>query len=150
MAVLGRHCKGIPQTQIVEFIEFRRRLPHAVALVHHKDKGLAALLQHSCHLMVICGDTCAYISQEQYYIGAVYCHLCLTAHLSQYHIIGTGLYTAGIDQHKLPAAPLTFGVYAVSCDTGGILHYGEALAHQLVEKRGFAHIGAAHYRYYGK
>ena len=98
----------------------------------------------------IVSDTCAYIRQKQYHICAVNGYLRLTAHLCQYHIIGTGFNTACIHQHKLMSAPLTFGVNTIPGNTRGVLNYGETLPHQFVKQRGFAYIRTADHRYYRK
>ena len=70
--------------------------------------------------------------------------LCLEFHLGENDVVGLRLNTAGVNEGQLSAAPLALAVDAVTGDAGGVLHNGAALADELVEKRAFAHIGAAH------
>ena len=56
----------------------------------------------------------------------------------------TRLNAAGIYNIKGAVSPLALGVQPIPGDAGGVLHNGQALAAQLIEQHGLAHVGAAH------
>jgi hypothetical protein len=71
----------------------------------------------------------------------------LAAHLSAYNIILLGLDAAGINECEIMRQPLSVAINAVARYTRRILHDCDAPADDLVEKRGFSHVGAADHRY---
>ncbi len=80
-------------------------------------------------------------------VGAFYGKLSLFSHLGQYNVAAFGFDASCINQHKLPIQPLTFGVYSVAGDSGGIVHYAHAFSYKLVEKRGLSYVGSSYYGY---
>ena len=51
---------------------------------------------------------------------------------------------AGVDDAQLASAPFRFAVEAVARDAGLVADNGAPRAHQPIEQRGFADVGAAH------
>ena len=139
------HRHRIAQTQIVKLVEFRRRGTGGVALVDAQHHGLAALLQHGGHRLVVGGDTGTQIGHQDNHVSLVDGQLSLGTHLRQDHVVGLGLDTAGIRQHKLAAAPLALRKDAVAGDTGGVLHDGQTLSDQFIKQSGFSHVGTPHH-----
>ena len=144
MAVDGGDGDGISQAQVVELVVIRVGDSGGVHLVDSQDDGLAAAQQHGRHLLIGGGKAGLDIRQEDDDVGVVNGDLGLIPHKGQDLIIRAGLDAAGVDEGERPAVPVRLPVDAVPGDAGGILHDGKALADELVEEHGLAHIGAAH------
>ena len=148
MSVKCGYGERIAHAKIIELIKLRGRLAYAVALVYRKYNGLTALLEHGSYLIIIGSNTAAHIGKKNYNICLFDGNLCLTSHLGKDNIVAGRLDSDCIDYHKLPVAPLAFGINTVTGNAGGIFNNGKALAYQLVEKGGFTNIGSAHHRNY--
>ena len=144
MAVDGGDGDGVAQAQVIELVEIRVRDAGGVHLVDGQDDGLAGAQQHRGHLLVRRGKARADVAEEDNDGGVLNGDLRLLAHEIQNLAVAPGLDAAGIDEGELPAAPVALAVDAVPGDAGGILHDGKALAGDLVEEHGLAHVGAAH------
>ena len=133
MAVRRRNLNGITQSQIIELIKFSRRIAHAVAFIDAEENGLAGFEQHLSYFLVGRRHAVTNIRHQNGDIRSINGDLCLPAHLHQNDIIGRRLNTAGIDQHKLLAAPFAFGINAVTRNARGVLHNGQTLADEFIE-----------------
>ena len=69
--------------------------------------------------------------------------------MGQQAVINARFNTAGVHQQELVAGPFAIAEDAVAGNARRVLHNGEALAGQLIENGGFAHVGAAHDSYDG-
>ena len=67
----------------------------------------------------------------------------LAAHLGEQHIVAVRVNAAGVDEREAAVLPLHISIDAVAGHAGGILHNGDALSGDSVEKSGFADVGAA-------
>ncbi len=145
MAVDGGYGDGVAEAEGVEFIYGGVRHAGGVGLVHSQHHGLFRAQQHVCHVLIRRRDARADIRHEDDDVRRVYRYLRLFAHEKQNLAVGRRLYAAGIDNVELTPAPLALGIQPVARDAGGILHYAEPFAHELVEKHGLAHVGPADY-----
>ncbi len=141
----GGHCHGILlKAQLVEFVVLIGQVAGAVALVDGGDNRFSAPLEHDRDVAVGGGQSGADVAQEHDDIGVINGNLRLHFHLGEDNIVGLRLDSAGVNDDQLLAAPFGFAVNAVARDAGRILHDGAPLADELVEQRGFSHIGAPH------
>ena len=147
VTVHGRNGHHLVKAEVVELVQLHGSLAHLVALVHGKNNGLVAAAQHVRHSLIGCGQAVAHVRDHDDAVGGVNGDLRLLAHVGQNALGGLGLNAAGIHQQKLVAVPLAVGKNAVAGNARGILHNGKALAAQLIEQGGFAHVGAAHHCY---
>ena len=147
VTVHGRNGHHLVKTEVVELVQLHGSLAHLVALVHGKNNGLVAAAQHVRHILIGCGQAVAHVRDHDDAVGGVNGDLRLLAHVGQNALGSLWLDAAGIHQQKLVAVPLAVGKNAVAGNARGILHNGKALAAQLIEQGGFAHVGAAHHCY---
>ena len=147
VTVHGRNGHHLVKAEVVELVQLHGSFAHLVALVHGKNNGLVAAAQHMRHVLVGCGQAVAHVRDHDDAVGGVDGDLCLLTHMGQNALGGLGLDAAGVHQQKLVAVPLAVGKNAVAGNARGILHNGKALAAQLIEQGGFAHVGAAHHCY---
>ena len=68
--------------------------------------------------------------------------------MGQQAVVNVGLNAAGINQQELMAAPFAITENTVAGNAGLVVHDGQALTHQLIEKCGLSHIRASYYCYY--
>ena len=148
VSVHGGNRYRVAETEVVELVYFRRRSADAVHLVYGEDYRLAALYQHGGYVAVVGGDSGGDIGDEYDCVGALHCEHCLLPHLREDDVVGLGLDTAGVDEHELLAEPLAAAVDTVAGNAGLVVHDGQALTHQLIEKCGLSHVRASYYCYY--
>ena len=147
VTVHGRNGHHLVKAEVVELVQLHGSFAHLVALVHGKNDGLVAAAQHVGHILVRGGQAVAHVHHHDDAVCSVNGDLGLLPHVSQNALGSLWLNTAGVHQQKLVAVPLAVGKNAVAGNARGILHNGKALAAQLVEQGGFAHVGAAHHCY---
>ena len=147
VTVHGRNGHHLVKAEVVELVQLHGSLAHLVALVHSQNDGLVAAAQHVRHILVGCGQAVAHVRDHDDAVGGVNSDLRLLAHVGQNALGGLGLNAAGVHQQKLVAVPLAVGKNAVAGNARGVLHNGKALAAQLIEQGGFAHVGASHHCY---
>jgi len=135
-------------SKLVKLIVFHRKRANTVNLVYTKNERLTALHKHRCNIPVVCGNACRNIGHKYDNIGGINSRLCLSAHISEHHIVRFRLDTSGIDKRKLSAVPFDIVIYSVTGNAGRILYNRYPAARQLVEKCRFTDIRSADNCYY--
>jgi len=148
MAMDRRNRNRLTQSQVIEFIEFRRRISDTITFINAQNNRLAALLQHCSDFLIGCGNTGLHINHQNGHFCAFDCKLCLTAHLRKDNIIRVWFDTAGINQHNFMVAPFTGRIDSVTGNARSIFHDGKTLTDQLIKQGGFADIWATHHSNY--
>ena len=140
--VRGADGNRVAQPQLVELIDV---VIHAdvVNLVDNKQDGLLRLAQQVGNFAVVVGQPIAAISKEADNIRRIHGDFGLAAHLGEQHIVAVRVNAAGVDEREAAVLPLHISIDAVAGHAGGILHNGDALSGDSVEKSGFADVGAA-------
>ncbi len=145
--VYRRYRYGVAETQIVELVKLGRGFAYAVVLIYSEDHGLAALGKHCRNVRIVRGNARCEVGHKDNTIRRLYGEHSLLAHLSEDYVVGLGLDTARVNQHKLAVQPFTAAVNSVAGNARGIVHDRQALADQLIEKRGLPHVGSSYNRY---
>ena len=145
MAVYAGNRDQLTQAQRVKVVQLHGGVAHLVALVYRNNHRLAAAAQHGRHFLVLCRHTGAHVHHHHDAVRCINGQLRLLADVAYNAVIPLRLDAAGINQQHFVVQPLAVAEDPVPGNTGGILHNGKALAHQLVEQGGFAHIGAPYY-----
>ena len=91
VTVDGGYRDGIPQSQVVKLVEFRRRASGRVALVDAEHHRLAAFLEHHGHILIVGRHPGAQIGHQHDNVRLVDGQLGLPPHLGEDHVVGMGL-----------------------------------------------------------
>ena len=141
MAVDGGGFKQIPDPQRIELKSIGIHKTGGVALVHRQGHRLSGFAEHGGHILIGGGNTAADVGDHNNGVSQFNADFRLPAHKLQHIAVGSRLDAAGIHQGEGAAAPLTLAVNPVPGDARGILHDGGALAGELIEQHGLAHVG---------
>ena len=148
MTVDGGYRDGIPQSQVVKLVEFRRRASGRVALVDAEHHRLAAFLEHHGHVLIVGRHPGVQIGHQDDDVRLVDGQLGLPPHLGEDHIVGMGLDAPGVCQHEGAAAPFARGKDPIPGHAGRVLDDGQPLPDELIEQCRFSHIGTPYHRHY--
>ena len=144
-AVGGGNGMWISDSQVIKFIHIRHVLIKAVHLVHYKDDRLVRTAQHVSHLGIRIHQPLLHVHHEQDHIRRIDGDLGLLPHLRKDDVRAVRLNSPRIDQGEHPVQPGHIRINPVSRDSGRILHNGNPLSRQRVEKRGLSHIRPSHH-----
>ena len=125
--------EGFAQAQFVEIVIVVGHL-RCVDLVGDQDDFLSFAAQHGGHFLVCGGQPVSAVHHKQHDVGHVHGQLRLHAHLCRDDLLGVRFDAAGVDQEEMVTRPFRFRDDAVSRYARCILHDGDALAHDLIEK----------------
>ena len=114
-----------------------------VNLVDDQQDGLLRLAQQVGDFAVVVGQPVAAVGEEADNIRCIHGDFGLAAHLGEQHIVAARVNAAGVDEREAAVLPLHISIDAVAGHAGGILHNGDALSGDSVEKSGFTDVGAA-------
>ena len=147
VAVYAGDRDQLAEAEAVKIIQLHRGLADLVALVDGQHHGLAAAHQHTGNILILRRHTGGQLSHHDDAVGGVDGQLGLLTHVGQQAVINAGLDAAGVHQQELVAGPFAIAEDTVAGNARRVLDNGEALAGQLIENSGLAHIGAAHNGY---
>ena len=147
VAVHAGNRDQLAQAQGVKVIQLHGGVAHLVAFVYRNDHRLAAAAQHGRHFLILRRHAGAHVHHHHDAVRCINGQLRLLTDVAYNAVVALRLDAAGINQQHFVVQPLAVAEDPVPGNTGGILHNGKALAHQLVEQGGFAHVGAAHHRH---
>ena len=147
VAVNARDRDQLAEAEAVKIIQLHRRLADLVALIDSQHHGLTAAHQHTGNILILRRYAGGQLSHHDDAVGGVDGQLGLLTHVGQQPVINAGLNAAGVHQQELMAGPFAIAEDTVAGNARRVLDNGEALAGQLIENGGLAHIGAAHNGY---
>ena len=136
----GEHLLDAEAVKIVD----QRRLLFAVDFVDCEEKRPVGLAQQADQFEVGAGEFGASVDHHDDGGGFVERDARLTVDFGRDQVFLFGQNAAGVDDAQMAAAPLGVAVEAVAGDAGFVADNGAARAHDAVEERGLADIGAAH------
>ena len=137
------------KAELVELVEFHRKIADGVDLVDERNDRLAGALEHHGDVDVLGSKTALAVNHEQDDICHIDGDLRLRLHLGQKHIVGFRLDTAGIDDGQRTAVPLDFVYDAVTGHAGDILDDGHACTRQFIEQGALADVRTSDNRCHG-
>ena len=142
----GRNPDGVPQPQLIEFIDIHFPLG-AVHLVHRQDHGLLRASEEPPHFLVRGSQPCTPIHHKDDDIGLLHGNGGLFPHGGQDMIALIELNAARINHGELMLQPFRIQIDPVPGHPRHIVHDGDTLLPNLVEQRRFPHIRAPHNRH---
>ena len=113
-------------------------------LVYHHDDRLRRTPQHVRNLFVCGHQPVLCVHKEQNHVCRVNGKLRLVFHVAQDDILSPGLDAARVNQGEFIVEPFRILKDAVPGHAGRVLHNGDSLLANSVEKCGFPHIGPSY------
>ena len=144
MAGDGRDGDGVAQAQVIKLVHIGVLSTDLIGLVYCQYHRLAGTEKHVGYLLVGGSHARLHVADKDNDGGGGDGDLSLLPHEGENLVVSARLNAAGVYNIKGAVSPLALGIQPVTGDTGGVLHDGQALAAQLIEQHGLAHVGTAH------
>ena len=113
---------GIPDPQIIEFIDIRHEFIKAVHLIYHQYHRFMGTPQHIRYFGIRIHQSLPYIHHKKDYVCGIYGNLGLLPHLGQDNIAAVRLNTSGIYHGKGTVQPCDIRINTIPGDTRRILN----------------------------
>ena len=140
--VFGGNREHLLHAEPMEIIQ-QRRLFRGIDFIDSQEKGPVGLAQQPYKFEV--GSRKFGTTVDDHNDGGclVKSHTRLTKNLRRNEVFFLRQYSASVNDAQLPPAPLCVAVETIASNAGLVTDNGAARAHNAVEKRGFADIGAS-------